>query len=163
MRGPCGPQKTLSGACSVVIRIPEPPVCLPFWLHYFVRLQTSKFFCKSGWGLITAHYPFHFIDSWPTPKKGTTRAIYSINMYEVDKAHRCKAILHIHGISCQLFQQLDIDISTWYNVTFFCVCSWLQCEKLNHCSWTSLSKLHHFLFYFHLTWCWYLAGWYNTE
>ncbi len=83
MRGPCGPQKTLSGVCSVVIRIPErtvypivhnteplhcitnffhsgicTPINLVFWLHYFVfgvradkLVQTSKFFCKSGWGL----------------------------------------------------------------------------------------------------------------
>ena len=48
----------------------------------------------------------------------------NIYVYEVDKAHRCKAILHIYGISCQLLQQLDIDVSTWYNVTVF----WMHCK-----------------------------------
>ncbi len=28
-------------------------------------------------------------------------------------------VANIHGNSCQLIQQLDIDISTWCNLTFF--------------------------------------------
>ncbi len=37
MRGPCGPQKTLSGAYSAVIGIPEQTVYpISFWLHYLV-------------------------------------------------------------------------------------------------------------------------------
>ncbi len=43
----------------------------------------------------------------------------SIYVCKVDKAHRCNAIFDIHETSCQLIQQLDIDISTWCNVTFF--------------------------------------------
>ncbi len=38
---------------------------------------------------------------------------------QLDKVHRCNSIFDIHGNSCQLIQQLDIDISTWGNVTFF--------------------------------------------
>ena len=43
----------------------------------------------------------------------------NIYVCKVDKVHRCNTIFDIHGISCQLIQQLDIDISTWCYVTFF--------------------------------------------
>ncbi len=36
----------------------------------------------------------------------------------------CKITLDIHRNSCQVIQQLDIDISTWCNVAFFWVYQW---------------------------------------